>query len=142
VRPIALCLAALLPLAAAGCGDDVEEISSSHYMLDLLDRYWQQARQAVETGSEDLNCFRPIQINLNGRVLGSVEDSYEGDNKAEVVAKLKAFTETFNARLLPLLNTSARAVCLRKGVTRDRFAKAFAAADDAYRRLEQLTKTK
>jgi hypothetical protein len=131
----------LLMLAATtGCRSKTEEISSSDYLLPLLDRYWATARQAVKTDSTDLACFRAIEYNLRGRVQQSVEIYYAGPNKADIIEKLKALSAAYRQDLASRLDLFSVQVQLRPGVTREDFRQAFARVDEQYKQLEQLTR--
>jgi len=130
---------ALLLLTVVGCRSEVDELSSSHYMLGLLDRNWETARKAVEADPPDFASFRAIQANLSGRVLASVDDSYEGDNKQAVLTKLEAVTSAYKTRVLSLFDPNARVIRLRAGVTVAQFRQAFRETDKVYRELEALT---
>ena len=125
-------------LAVAGCGDEVEHISGSDYMLSLLHRYWNEARQTLQTDQPDLSIFSVIDINLKGRVLRSVEKSYSGDNKAEAAA-LESITAAFYAEITPKLTARDRSLALADGVTIEQLRAAFDKIDQDYRKFQAMT---
>jgi hypothetical protein len=133
-----LTLAALAVLATAGCRREVDRISSSDYMLDLLVGYWRRAREALKSEKPDLASFRAIQTNLRGRVQASVEAGYTGPNKQAVVDKLKVITAAYRAEVLTRLDTGSRVVQLRQGVKLADLRKAFEKVDREFRELEAL----
>lgn len=134
VTPLLLAL-----LAVAGCRDEVARISGSDYMLGLLHRYWGEARQTLQTDQPDLSIFSVVDINLKGRVLRSVEKSYSGDNKAEVVAALESITAAFYAEITPKLTARDRRLAVADGVTIEQFRAAFDKIDQDYRKFQAMT---
>ena len=137
------CLAIVLGLLAvsalAGCGDEVKRISGSNFMLDLLHKQWTEARAALQGDQPDLNLLRPIELNLRGRVLRSVEKSYSGDNKQEVINALKSVTAAFRSEIMTKLEPAGRTVQLASGVTLEQLRAAFNKVDEQYRRLRAIT---
>jgi hypothetical protein len=126
-------------LALTGCRSKTEQISSTEYLLPLLHGYWNDARRVLRAGDPNLNVFRAIHVNLRGRVMESVKNSYPGKNKQEVIVKLQAITEAFQAQIAPKLELWGQTVQLRPGVRLEDLRQAFDKIDPEYRQLEAMT---
>ena len=122
----------------AGCGSGAEEVSNSEYLLGLLRAKWQAVRSDLPGSQPDLNVFRSIHDLLSRRVSQRIEKDYNAANKQQVLAKLEALRQGYEAGISARLDYQSPAVRLRSGATLDQIRKAFAELDVQYVEIERL----
>ena len=143
MRRIALITTTLaaLGLLAAGCGESAEDVSNSEYLLGLLQHSWNGARRSLNSQKPDLDPLRGVHWMLQ-RTPRRIQKDYEGSNKQEVLAKLKALREAYEAEVVPKLELRGAQVKLQSGVSLAEVRKAFMALDPQYRQIEAMTAPK
>jgi len=137
---IALAGAAMLAAGAGGCKDKVEEISSAGYSFGLQDKFWADARTQLHGGSDEPNLdpLRSVWRFLKDRTARSVDRSYTGANKAEVLAALRKLQADYHASVIKKLDIMGHRVRLAGGATLEDVRAAFDQLDPDYRALQAL----
>ena len=138
-RRVTVPIWALLGVAAlGGCRDRVKEISSSRHLLDHQHKLWARAEETLRSDSPNLEFFRALQPYINARTRRRVLKDYTASDRQQLLDKLDAVKEAYNARIVSLLDMGAN-VRLRGGVTMEQLREAFRAVDGEYRGLKAMT---
>ena len=140
---VALLAAGVLAGAGlAGCDDrkrQADELSSYDYILGLQHKYWNQARQSLQSDQPNLDLLRAVERLLSGRSMRSVQSNYDRPNKKAVIASLEAIQKAFSEEISPKVDTRSPKVQLRPGVTLGQLREAFERLDKDYRPFEAMT---
>ena len=142
MRPRAATLAALLlaaMLAQAGCKSKTEKITSPAYMLDLLSKRWGEARQTLQSDRPNLGVFRTVNHLLRFRLPRRIKKSYSGDDKQQLLEKLRELGRAYNDQIQSRLDMRGNEVRLAPGATLEQLRQAFAELDEKYRQIESMT---
>jgi hypothetical protein len=133
-------LGALATAALAGCKGKIESLGSSKRLIELQDRAWNVARQAMKADPPDLGCFAAVAATLGVEARPRLQEEYDRGNKAEVLAKLDHIRSRFDAELAPLLAFTPKAVLPRYGVPVSQIRTVFGQLDQEYRQFEGMLK--
>ena len=142
LRAPALLVMAVGALTLVGCDDPVERISSSEHLLALQHKVWANARETLKTDSPRLPLLTAVGSMIGQRTRLRVENDYEGDNKAEVLARLDEIGKAYLAEIIGKLETTERGVQLKPGVTLAQLRQSFDRLDVEYRKFEAMTTPK
>jgi hypothetical protein len=135
-----LSVALLAFMVLPGCkSDEAKRLSDHRYVVGLQHQYWRQARQSLLSEQPNLDLLRAIERSLSGRAWRSIELTYEGPHKQELLDALKDVQAAYHDEVLAKVDTRNPRVALRAGVTLQQLRDAFARVDERYRRLEALT---
>jgi len=137
---IALAGAAVLAATTAGCKDKAEEISSPSYSFGLQDKFWADCRAQLHSGSAEPNLdpLRSVWRFLKDRTARSVQRTYTGANKDQVLAALKKLQADYGATVIGKLDIMGHRVRLAGGATLEEVRAAFDQLDPDYRALQAL----
>ncbi|OPX23988.1 MAG: hypothetical protein B1H04_03130 [Planctomycetales bacterium 4484_123] len=138
MRLLSLLATASLLALAGGCGESAEDVSNSEYLLGLLHESWQNARKGLQSEQPDLGPLRAIHILLARRAPRRVQRDYHGPNKEEVLRRLHALRDAYEARIVPKLDLTQPEVRLQPGATVQEVKAAFMELDKAYRQIDAL----
>ncbi len=122
----------------AGCGNEPERVSNSNYLLELLDRTWDNALQSLRSGNPNLDFIRSLDILLATRLVRRMNKDYEGADKEQAIAKLEALRDAFQAKVVSLVDLSAPTATLRPGVTIEQVRFAFEKLIPDYQAFQAL----
>ncbi len=133
--------AAALALAAAltGCGDDPKDISSADYLLQHFHDAWANARASLDSNDPQLTTLFGLRVYLSQRVPRRLEKEYMGADKAELLAKIKALGETYEATIVEKLDLRRPVPQLKPGVSLDEVRKAFRELEPQYQQIRAMT---
>ncbi len=126
-------------LALTGCKDRAEEISRPEYLLARQHKIWAQARESVHSDRPNLDIFRYVHRFLCYRTPRRVEKAYDGSDKEELLAKLRAVGQAYEKHVHAMLDLTGGRVGLIRGVTIEQLRQAFDKVDEEYRQLEAMT---
>ncbi len=126
-------------LALTGCKDRAKEISRPEYLLTKQHEIWAQARESVHSDRPNLDIFRYVHRFLCYRTPRRVEKAYDGRDKQELLARLRAVGQAYEKHVHAMLDLTGGRVGLVRGATIEQLRQAFDKVDEEYRRLEAMT---
>jgi len=107
---------ALLPVVAAGCKDEMKEMSEYPFFIKGLDERWEIARQSLQSDKPNVSYVAVLARDLDD-VHETLQGSYHKPNRDQAVAKVAEIAKAFRADLTKLVDMRRGHVVLLKGVT-------------------------
>jgi len=129
----------VLLLAPAGCKDKAKEISSPKYLLRKQHEAWKKARETLKSDQPHLSVLRLADHFLRFRTPRQIEKAYSGDDKQQILAKLRELGKAYRDEIRPKLDMRGNDVRLAQGGTLEQLRQAFDKLDEQYREFESLT---
>jgi len=107
---------ALLPVVAAGCKDEMKEMSEYPFFIKGLDERWEIARKSLQSDKPNVSYVAVLATDLE-EVRDRLKTTYHKPNKDQAVGKVAEIAKAFRADLAKLVDMRYGRVVLLKGVT-------------------------